>query len=60
MPAQSARGKRAPAPPPAATQLAGRRRRVATLAATLAALPAHDRAKLARAVGVLETVARGA
>ncbi|MDB4873628.1 MAG: regulatory protein MarR [Gemmatimonadetes bacterium] len=37
----------------------GRQRRVATLAATLAALPASERAKLARAIAVLEAVARG-
>jgi DNA-binding MarR family transcriptional regulator len=38
----------------------GRQRRVAALAATLAALPASERAKLARAISVLEAVARGA
>ena len=38
----------------------GRQRRVATLAASLAELPAADRALLARAASVLEKVVRGA
>lgn len=37
----------------------GRRRRVATLAATLEELPPADRARLTRAVSVLERVVRG-